>query len=57
MRRDPDPQSMALAREVTTHCRRLKRLGMEPGDLGARVDLESALREVALGEWLGALSQ
>jgi 1-acyl-sn-glycerol-3-phosphate acyltransferase len=54
VRRDPDPQSLALAREVTTHCRRLQRLGMEPGDLGARVDLRSALRWTANRVvWLG----
>ena len=54
MRRSPDPHSMALASEVTTHCRRLRRLGMEPRDLGARVDLRSALRWTASRVvWLG----
>jgi hypothetical protein len=54
VRRDPDPQSLALVREVMTHCRRLQRLGMEPGDLGARVDLRSALRWTANRVvWLG----
>jgi glycerol-3-phosphate O-acyltransferase/dihydroxyacetone phosphate acyltransferase len=54
MRRSPDPHSMALASEVTTHCRRLRRLGMEPRDLGARVDLRSAVRWTASRVvWLG----
>jgi 1-acyl-sn-glycerol-3-phosphate acyltransferase len=44
LRARPTPDSIALAREVTTHCRRLARLGLKPEDLGARVDLRSALR-------------
>ena len=54
LRLDPEPKTMALAREVTAHCRRLRRLGLEPADLGARVDLESAMRWTAHRVvWLG----
>ena len=54
VRSESDPQSMALAGELTAHCRRLHRLGMEPVDLGARVDLTTALRWAARRlVWLG----
>ena len=54
VRGESDPQSMALAREVTAHCRRLDRLGLEPGDLGARVDLAAALQwSASRVVWLG----
>lgn len=56
VRTESDPQSMALAGAVAAHCRRLHRLGMEPGDLGARVDLPAALRWAASRVvWLGPL--
>ena len=54
VRRCADPQPIALAREVTAHCQRLGRLGFEPGDLGARIDLPTALRWAASRVvWLG----
>jgi len=54
MRSEEDPKAMALASEVAAHCRRLDRLGMEPGDLAAKVDLTSALRWAASRlVWLG----
>jgi len=57
VRSEADPQSMALAGEVAAHCRRLHRLGLEPGGLGARVDLTSALRWAASRVvWLGPLA-
>ena len=44
LRSEPDPAGEALVRDVRAHRRRLARLGLSPGWLGARADLATGLR-------------
>jgi glycerol-3-phosphate O-acyltransferase/dihydroxyacetone phosphate acyltransferase len=43
VRRTEDPAGLDLVRDVTTHCARLERLGLRPGDLAVNVGLTHGL--------------
>ena len=44
IRQDPDPRWSSLIRDILTHCRRLKRLHLRPGDLATDVRVRTSVR-------------
>ena len=47
LRQNPDPRRDAVVRDVTTHCRRLKRLRLSPKSLAADVSLRTSMKWTA----------